>query len=387
MALTVGEIHLKQYLKLFIMPFKNCFFILLIFLQNIFFLSCKAQNHEPKKESKTPKIELGKIANPQDSLEGIAPYIVDLYQDSKDNIWMGTMSKGAVLYDGKKLRYITTEDGLLENTVFGITEDREGNMWFGSHKGISYFDGEEFHHFTEKQGITGAGCSIYIDQNNEIWGLSNDGLFGFDGKQFYRYHIPFPHDLGKSYKWEPKKIWGFHEDENGNFWIGFDGYGLCKFNPQDKIPDFTFYNQKDGLPSNNVSCIEEDQNGNLWIGTLSSDFPSNVKNGGVCIFNGENFKPVDYIKGLDRTDIYYIEVTKKGNIEVCAIGVGLYQFNPDDLSYELMDSINQPEKVQNFAIQAYLEDEEGNHWYGLSGGLFKLEGNQFRYITQGDLTE
>lgn len=369
------------------MTFKNCFFILLIFLQNTLFLSCKAQENETKKESKTPQIELGKIANLKDSLEGIAPYIVDLYQDSKGNIWMGTMSKGAVFYDGKNLRYITTKDGLLENTVFGITEDRDGNMWFGSHKGISYFDGEEFHHFTEKQGITGMGCSVFIDQNENIWGLSNDGLFTFDGKQFHKYDIPFPKELGQSYKWEAGKIWGFHQDKKGYFWIGFDGYGLCQFNPGEKEPDFTFFTQKDGLPSNNVSCIAEDQNGKIWIGTLSSDFPSFVNEGGVCVYDGKNFKKLDHIKGLDSSDMYHIDYTKKGKIEICAIGVGLYQFNPNDLSYVLIDSINQPEKAQNFAIQSYLEDHKGNLWYGFSGGLFKLKDNQFRYVTQGDLTE
>ena len=40
--------------------------------------------------------------------------------------------------------HITTEDGLSENRVWGITQDRRGFLWFTSLDGINRYDGHEF---------------------------------------------------------------------------------------------------------------------------------------------------------------------------------------------------------------------------------------------------
>ncbi|MGD8465961.1 MAG: hypothetical protein PVI09_19030, partial [Anaerolineae bacterium] len=40
--------------------------------------------------------------------------------------------------------HITTEDGLSENRVWGITQDRRGFLWFTSVDGINRYDGHEF---------------------------------------------------------------------------------------------------------------------------------------------------------------------------------------------------------------------------------------------------
>ncbi len=56
--------------------------------------------------------------------------------DSEGNLWAGT-DKGVTLFDGKTWTTYTTKDGLLNDNVFSIAFDRNGNKWFGTWTGLS----------------------------------------------------------------------------------------------------------------------------------------------------------------------------------------------------------------------------------------------------------
>lgn len=64
-----------------------------------------------------------------------------IFQDSQGNLWIGTEGGGLNrwLGDGQFER-IDTEDGLIANSVMGITEDHEGMIWISTFEGISRFD-------------------------------------------------------------------------------------------------------------------------------------------------------------------------------------------------------------------------------------------------------
>jgi ligand-binding sensor domain-containing protein/two-component sensor histidine kinase len=54
---------------------------------------------------------------------------------------MGTQGKGIIVYDrsSEKVFRITEEQGLSNNTVYGILEDKQGWLWLSSNKGLSRF--------------------------------------------------------------------------------------------------------------------------------------------------------------------------------------------------------------------------------------------------------
>ena len=52
------------------------------------------------------------------------------FEDSRGNMWFGT-TKGLTHYDGENFRTFTTDDGLSRNTIGIILEDRNGMLWFG----------------------------------------------------------------------------------------------------------------------------------------------------------------------------------------------------------------------------------------------------------------
>ncbi|MFM9950048.1 MAG: two-component regulator propeller domain-containing protein [Saprospiraceae bacterium] len=62
----------------------------------------------------------------------VSQYIRSIFQDSKGNLWFGTIGEGVVRYDGKTLTYFSNPDGFISNSVYAINEDKNGNLWFGT---------------------------------------------------------------------------------------------------------------------------------------------------------------------------------------------------------------------------------------------------------------
>src|SRR5688572_3060039 len=64
--------------------------------------------------------------------------------------WIAAMACGLLALDAcaavGNLRFETlaTEEGLAENSVKAIAEDRQGFLWFGTENGLNRFDGLEF---------------------------------------------------------------------------------------------------------------------------------------------------------------------------------------------------------------------------------------------------
>ena len=348
----------------------------------VFLTSC---NGQPKQTEGKQQILAQSVK--MDSPAQISEYVVEIFEDTKGNLWMGTMSDGAVRLDaclndsvgqGKTLTYFSTKDGLCDNTVVSIAEDKEGNIWFGTHAGASKYDGKTFTNFTETKGLHGMGCKILVDRKGTIWAGTNHGAFRFKGSSFSAFDIPSvikPH----SYKWVIGKVWSIIEDKQGNIWFGRDGLGASKFDGT----SFTHFTQKDGLCSNNVSEIVEDKQGNIWFACLSYDLPKPIKEGGLCRYDGKTFTKYPQMEGLSKNDIYSVYSDKKGNIWVGATSLGVYQY--DGESFKFYKGTDRMDLTWSMGIQSILEDRKGTLWFGFSGGLFRFNGTSIMNVTQNGL--
>jgi ligand-binding sensor domain-containing protein len=66
-----------------------------------------------------------------------------IFQDSKKRIWIGSAG-GLILYNAveKNFAHFTEQDGLPNNTIYGILEDDQHNLWLSSNKGLCEFNPE-----------------------------------------------------------------------------------------------------------------------------------------------------------------------------------------------------------------------------------------------------
>jgi ligand-binding sensor domain-containing protein len=341
----------------------------LIFALFLVFISLAACSGQEQPNNPLP-------APPLDAAAQISEYVVEVFEDTKGNLWFGTMSDGAARYDGQMLTYFSTNDGLCDNTVASMAEDTAGNIWFGTHNGASRYDGITFTSYGSKEGLHGEGCKILVDRKGNIWAGTNDGAFRFNGQSFEPFNIPNPGIENQSHKWVRGKVWGLIEDKKGNIWFGRDGLGASRFDGK----NFTHFTQKDGLCSNNVSEILEDAQGNMWFACLSSDLPKEIKEGGVCRYDGNLFTTYPNIEGLSKNDIYSIYEDKSGNIWIGATGVGVYKY--DGKSFVFYKGTDRMDLTWSIGIQSIWEDRKGTLWFGFSGGLFRFNGKAITNVTK-----
>lgn len=113
--------------------------------------------------------------------------ICSLYDDTDGNLWIGTWGGGLNVLDRKKeiFTHYTVNDGLLDNTVFGIAEDSAGILWFSTYSGLSSYDKEsgDFSRFVfsdnnKNNEVLFAEMSMAPDDKLYLCGL--DGLVEFD---------------------------------------------------------------------------------------------------------------------------------------------------------------------------------------------------------------
>lgn len=77
-----------------------------------------------------------------------------LHEDAEGGLWIGTQGAGLFLLKGGQLEQFTTRQGLPNNKIHFITEDRRGNLWMSGPSGIvavSRHDLEELSHKPSSQ--------------------------------------------------------------------------------------------------------------------------------------------------------------------------------------------------------------------------------------------
>jgi ligand-binding sensor domain-containing protein len=172
-------------------------------------------------------------------------------EDSKGNLWFGSIGSGVFLYNGKSFRNFTTKDGLINNGVTCIYEDKTGTIWFGTGGGASRYDGKSFRNYTTKDGLPSNDINAIIeDKTGKFWFGTGDNACIYDGKTF----TVFVHK-GKPFT----NVRSIKEDKKGNIWLGGPD-GLWRYNGS----IFTNFTQ------NFVGYIYEDKKGNIWTSSEST---------------------------------------------------------------------------------------------------------------------
>ena len=218
-----------------------------------FITACSGQSNAKVLESNHAGLKVSPKTDAQ-----IDEYVVEILEDTKGNLWFGTLAKGVARYDGKSLTYFSTKDGLCGNAVVSMAEDKAGNMWFGTHAGLSKYDGRTFTNFTSKEGLCHDRVShIMFDRAGTLWVGTWGGVSRYNGATFATFPLPIPAVEVPGYQATANWVTTIMEDQQGNIWFGRSGYGACKYDGD----SFTQFTKKDGLASNCVQALLEDQMG------------------------------------------------------------------------------------------------------------------------------
>ncbi len=115
-------------------------------------------------------------------------YIFTIHESQAGILWLGTWGGGLNKFDikSKKAEHFTTNEGLPSNSIYGILEDQNGNLWLSTNNGISRFNPKtkSFNNYNVKDGL----------QDNEFNGgsyfKSKDGEMFFGGIKGFNSFYP-----------------------------------------------------------------------------------------------------------------------------------------------------------------------------------------------------
>lgn len=93
--------------------------------------------------------------NQRETVDG--QFILFVYEDHQNRIWVGTRGSGLFLYNEKTSSFTnySIENGLPGNNIFGILEDEHGFLWLSTENGISKFDPSKinFKNYSKSDGL------------------------------------------------------------------------------------------------------------------------------------------------------------------------------------------------------------------------------------------
>ena len=231
----------------------------------------------------------GKSFTNYTTAQGLAANVVSsITEDKSGNLWFGTLGGGSSKYDGKSFTNFTTAQGLASNTILSITEDKSGNLWFGTLGGGAYkYDGNSFTNFTTAQGLaSNAVYSITEDKSGNLWFGTMEGLSVLEAKTIRNLHKKSdtlqPNGLISSTIFKNFKISDGLPDNyvtnviqmpNGKIAVGTN-LGITLFNLSNDgttLTDIEIYNTNTGYPVKDVNvgqnCMLLDSKGIIWAGT------------------------------------------------------------------------------------------------------------------------
>lgn len=352
-----------------------------VFLMFVFNTACDAQNKTapPKDSIKSETKEVSISHGPNRITRNII-------QDKKGNIWIAAFD-GIFRYDGKSFTNVTSN--VSSARFFSLLEDSKGNLWFGSiGSGVYFYDGKSFKNFTTRDGLANdAVTNVYQDKTGTIWFGTAGGASRYDGKSFRDFKIKevpppsvadsvhvsvYQHTIPEN-NWMHNDVNAILEDKSGKFWFATRGYT--------RIYDgktFTTLTH-DGKPFTNVRSIIEDKKGNIWLGG----------NDGLWRYDGHTFTNftksfVGYVYEDREGNIWTSsqesaqDIFKQGNVFTNIAGGSkgtwaLSRYDRKSLS-DKRPTVTQIKSKEGMTF-GILEANDRSIWFGTLDGVHRYDGN------------
>lgn len=290
-----------------------------------------------------------------------------------------------VLYSQSiEFRNYSAQNGLSNNKVNCVLQDKQGFLWFGCEDGLNRFDGYEFKVFrpsAKKNSISAKDIwSLYEDNDGNLWiGTKSGDINKLDIKT-----RKFSHWKIEEKKLNDNSITAIYVDGEKNVWIGTYQQGLFKFNKDgERLAHWEYHpDSAKGISNNFITSIVEDQNGKIWIGTyfgLNEYNPKEPQKGFVKFISSD--------KSISNNLIWELRLSEfdKNKIWICkASGLSSIDVNSQKISViniPIEPSIQFSGSVSDVAEN--LEEGKIILYIGTYGGLVRFDrhtGNLKRFM-------
>ena len=280
-------------------------------------------------------------------------FVRALHQDRQGKIWVGT-DDGLFVLEGEHLARMDNRGEIPLLAVHALYEDRDGGLWVGGSRLLRLKAGAATAYELGGQGGQSRVKSIVQTQDGTVWVGTVSGLRRIDPAANSFREVP---GMAGTVRF-------LHETSDGSLWIGTIGRGLVLY----QNGTFSRMTAPDALPSNTLLNLYEDQEKNIWIGTQ----------GGMIRLSRT---PIRTISLPDASDADAETVYQDRDGDVWVAAVNLFRVHGGRaVPYRF------PE-VMGFRIRNIFRDRNGALWIGTEGnGAFRQsKGGLIHYSTKQGL--
>jgi PAS domain S-box-containing protein len=174
--------------------------------------------------------------------------------DRDHNLWVGTLNQGIYRIQGDKIDHFRSSDGLSGDAVTRLFEDREGNIWIATSRGIDTFHDLRVVSFSRRQGLSGDEVnSVLASRDGTVW----IGNYNLDVLRSGKIASILPGSGLPGFA-----TTSLLEDRAGRLWVGVD-QELWVY----ERGNFRKIHARDGRRLGAVLSMAEDVDGSIWAAT------------------------------------------------------------------------------------------------------------------------
>jgi ligand-binding sensor domain-containing protein/signal transduction histidine kinase len=200
-----------------------------------------------------------------------ADAIFRLFEDSRGDIWIGTLTGPAheqlTRWDRRSetFRRFGPADGLPIEAATAFCEDGQGALWIGFYAGgVARYREGRFELFSSERGCPrGFVRALHLDRAGRLWIATNRG--GVARVDDPAALVPEFETYATAHGLSANFVSAITEDDRGYLYFGTDR-GIDRLDPASG--DIRHFATADGLPNSFVNVAHRDRNGVLWFGTL-----------------------------------------------------------------------------------------------------------------------
>lgn len=273
------------------------------------------------------------------------------------------------------VKYLGIEQGLSNNVVTSVIQDRYGFMWIGTYNGLNRFDSSNFLVYNNVLGDPSSLINNHInrltqDSAGRIWVGTQKGVvyFNYADAKFRTVWYKAVKS-GKKAK-ITSNINGFAAAGTGETYIATDDAGLLVYHPESGFAEQIDFEHRQGMY--HVQTLLLDEHGKLWLF---------IKDVGLCTYDKAKRK-ITVTEPVLQTAAC-LETDRLGHIWI-GTESGLYQY---DTASKKLNPIGAPAYQLTTNNILNLHFSKGSLWIATDGGgvnILNIRTGHLGYILPGE---
>ncbi len=266
-------------------------------------------------------------------------FVTSIFQDSHNIFWIGLGDRG--MYRMERGVATKVESNTILDTIptTSILEDKNGNIWFGTEKGLVVYNYKDFIQYQGAPELANSNINKIIqDREDNIWfATDRNGIGKMTHGKFKLSRLNIT-------------VNSLDEDKDGRIWAGTDSGVLCY--KDDELVQNTLTEYTKGLRIRHVEVTSDNK---ILVSCYTAP--------GQIIYDGKSIKSWSTAEGLvgDKVRVaieaapqeYYVGTT-----------TGLSIIHPDGS----ISNFKQAEGLETEYVMAVYKDSHGVIWIGTDGG-------------------